>query len=166
MEQNPHEFIFKIDVAIRMQVIAKLEASPELPLSETVAPPFKGVYVLYWKHEIVYAGKALDTTLRGRLGEHTRKIARRQNISLDDMTCRFLTIGSNWLVRAAEDALITGYKPLWNKSGFGSHVPGIGRPGIRTSRWDREFPPTSLPLAQNNGILIECDRTFFTPADR
>jgi hypothetical protein len=141
MEQDSHEFIFEIDLAIRTQVIDKLEASPELPLSENVAPPRKGVYVLYWKHEIVYAGKALDTTLRRRLGEHNRKIAGRQNISLDDITCRFLTIESNWFVRAAEDALITGYKPLWNKSGFGSHIPGIGRPGIRISRWDREFPP-------------------------
>jgi len=80
MEQNPHEFIFEIDVAIRTQVIEKLEASPELPLSEYVAPPHKGVYVLYWRHEIVYAGKALDTTLRRRLGEHGRKIAGRHDM--------------------------------------------------------------------------------------
>ena len=92
MEQDAHEFIFEIDLAIRTQVIDKLEASPELPLSENVAPPRKGVYVLYWRHEIVYAGKALDTTLRRRLGEHGRKIAGRQNIFLDDITCRFLTI--------------------------------------------------------------------------
>jgi len=105
MEQNPQEFIFEIDVAIRMQVIEKLEASPELPLSEHVAPPRKGVYVLYWRHEIVYAGKALDTTRRRRLSEHGRKIAGRQNIFLDDMTCRFLIIESDWFVRAAEDAI-------------------------------------------------------------
>ena len=39
MEQDAHEFIFEIDLAIRTQVIDKLEASPELPLSENVAPP-------------------------------------------------------------------------------------------------------------------------------
>jgi hypothetical protein len=43
-------------------------------------------------------------------------------------------------VRAAEDALIQNYQPLWQKSGFGSHVPGRGRPGIRISKWDQEYP--------------------------
>ena len=105
-----------------------------------MAPLRRGVYVLYWKHTIVYAGKALNTTLRRRLGEHSRKIAGRQNITLDDMTCRFLTIDSDWFVRAAEDTLMTGYKPLWKYSGLGNHIPGIGWPGIRISRWDQEFP--------------------------
>ena len=40
-----------------------------------------------------------------------------------------------------EHALIESYDPEWNASGFGSHVPGRGRPGIRVSRWDKEFPP-------------------------
>jgi hypothetical protein len=75
--RTPQAFIFEIDLAIRTQVIDKLEASPELPLSEHVTPSRKGVYVLYRKHEIVYAGKALDTTLKRRLGEHARKIAGR-----------------------------------------------------------------------------------------
>ncbi len=80
-------------------------------------------------------------TLKRRLAEHTRKIAGRKNITVRRMTCRFLTIDSDWFVRAAEDALITSYKPLWNASGFGSHVPGRGRPGTRLSQWDQEFPP-------------------------
>lgn len=138
---DPHKFEFEIDRAIRTQVREKLEMSPELPLSEDVAPAKKGVYVLYWKGKLVYAGKALHTTLKRRLAEHTRKIASRKNITVSRMTCRFLTIESDWFVRAAEDALITSYKPLWNASGFGSHVPGRGRPGTRLSQWDREFPP-------------------------
>jgi hypothetical protein len=105
-ERDPHEFIFEIDLAIRTQVIQKLEASPELPLSETVAPALKGVYVLYWKRKLVYAGKALQVTLRRRLGEHARKIASRSGILLSQMSCRFLTTESDWFVRAAEDALI------------------------------------------------------------
>jgi hypothetical protein len=44
-------------------------------------------------------------------------------------------------VRAGEHALIESYEPEWNLSGFGSHVPGRGRPGIRRSKWDTEFPP-------------------------
>ena len=138
---DPHKFEFEIDRAIRTQVREKLEASPELPLSEGVAPAKKGAYVLYWKGKLVYAGKALRTTLKRRLAEHTRKIAGRRNIAVSQMTCRFLTIESDWFVRAAEDALISSYKPLWNASGFGSHVPGRGRPGTRVSQWDREFPP-------------------------
>jgi hypothetical protein len=51
-----------------------------------------------------------------------------------------LTIAGDWFVRAAEDALIQHCSPVWNKSGFGSHVPGVGRPGVRVSRWDTEFP--------------------------
>lgn len=138
---DPHEFVFEIDRAIRTQVMEKLKASPELPLTEDVGPAKKGVYALYKKGQLVYAGKALDITLRRRLAEHARKISGRKNISLKEMTCRFLTIESDWFVRAAEDALITGYQPLWQNSGFGSHVPGIGRPGVRVSRWDRDFPP-------------------------
>ena len=139
---DSHKFEFEIDRAIRTQVREKLEASPELPLSEGVAPAKKGVYALYWKGKLVYAGKALHITLKRRLAEHARKIAGRRNIAVSQMTCRFLTIESDWFVRAAEDALISTYKPLWNASGFGSHVPGRGRPGTRVSQWDRAFPST------------------------
>ena len=97
--------------------------------------------MLYWKGKLVYAGKALNTTLKRRLAEHARKVAGRRKIRLGQMTCRFLTIESDWFVRAAEDALITSYRPLWNLSGFGSHVPGRGRPGIEVSQWDKDFPP-------------------------
>jgi hypothetical protein len=135
-----HHFEFEIDVAIRRQVIDKLEASPAHPLVLSVAPPTTGVYALYRNDRLVYAGKALQTTLKTRLGQHYRKIATRQNIRTAEMTCRYLEIDSDWFVRAAEDALITNYRPEWNASGFGSHDPGRGRPGIRRSQWDTEFP--------------------------
>lgn len=143
MESDPHEFVFEIDVAIRTQVIDKLEASPLAPLTKDVAPALKGVYALYWNGNLVYAGKALHVTLKNRLAEHHDKIAGRTGISVKDMTCRFLTIKSDWFVRAAEDALIASYKPIWNASGFGSHAPGRGRLGVRLSRWDQEFPKPS-----------------------
>ncbi len=92
---DPHKFEFEIDRAIRTQVREKLEASTQLPLSEDVAPARKGVYVLYWKGKLVYADKALLTTLKRRLAEHTRKIAGRKNITVSRMTCRFLTIESD-----------------------------------------------------------------------
>jgi hypothetical protein len=135
-----HKFDFEFDKAYTAQLVSKFEASPARPLTEDVAPPEKGVYALYRKGKLVYAGKALQTTLKRRLGEHARKIASRKNISLKEMTCRFVTIDSDWFVRAGEHALIESYKPEWNASGFGSHVPGAGRPGIKTSKWDTDFP--------------------------
>lgn len=140
-----HEFFFEFDRAFNHQLVEKFEASPEHPLAPDVVPSQTGVqtgvYALYRKGQLVYAGKALNTTLARRLSEHYRKIARRRNIDVSDVFCRFLLIESDWFVRAAEDALIQHYTPLWQSSGFGSHVPGRGRPGIRTSRWDQEYPP-------------------------
>jgi hypothetical protein len=135
-----HKFVFEFDKAYNHQLITKFEASPPHPLSEEVAPPTTGVYALYWKGQLVYAGKALQSTLKRRLAEHARKIRSRQGIELDEVTCRFLEIDGSWFVRAAEDALITHYSPAWNLSGFGRHEPGSGRPGIRPCRWDQDFP--------------------------
>lgn len=140
---DKHEFVFEFDKAYNHQLIEKFEASPEHALTPEVAPRLKGVYALYHHADLVYAGKALDTTLGRRLAEHHRKIESRQNINVSDVSCRFLTIDGDWFVRAAEDALIQYYETAWQKSGFGSHVSGIGRPGTRTSRWDTEFPPRS-----------------------
>jgi len=138
---DQHEFFFEFDKAFNHQLIEKFEASPAHPLTEEVAPRCKGVYALYHRGDLVYAGKALQTKLGRRLSEHYRKIAGRRNIEVGDITCRFLVIEGDWFVRAAEDALIQNYNPLWQTSGFGSHVPGVGRPGTRVSRWDRDFPP-------------------------
>jgi len=139
---DEHHFVFEFDKAYNHQLIEKFEASPEHPLAVDVAPPIKGVYALYYRGELVYAGKALNTTLARRLAEHHRKIAGRRNIEVSEVTCRFLTIDGDWFVRAAEDALIQYYAPLWQNSGFGSHVPGRGRPGIRRSQWDTMYPST------------------------
>ena len=65
-----HKFFFEFDKAFTAQLIAKFQASPEHSLAEDVAPPEKGVYAIYRKSRLVYAGKALQTTLRRRLAEH------------------------------------------------------------------------------------------------
>src|SRR5438094_6091416 len=103
---DKHNFFFEFDKAFTAQLIQKFEASPAHRLTEDVASPEKGVYALYRKGKIVYAGKALDTTLKRRLAEHARKISARRNISLGEVTCRFLIIESDWFVRAGEHALI------------------------------------------------------------
>jgi hypothetical protein len=136
-----HQFVFEFDRAYNQQLIEKFEASPEHPLTPDVAQAQKGVYALYYRGELVYAGKALNTTVARRLGEHYRKIAGRTNIDVSEVSCRFLLIGGDWFVRAAEDALIQHYRPLWQSSGFGSHIPGRGRPGVRVSIWEKQYPP-------------------------
>ena len=144
---DPHHFDFDLDRGIREQVVEKLEASPLLTLARGVGPALSGIYALYFKGKLVYIGKASkDTTkskrtLRGRLSEHVSKIERRQNITVADMQCRYLTFDSEWWVFAAEFALMTHYEPEWNGSGFGSKQEGAGRPGTdRVSRWNDLFP--------------------------
>jgi len=127
--------------------VEKPEASPLLPLTKGAGPHASGIYALYFKDQLVYIGKASKgttkskRTLRARLDEHVSKISGRKNITLADMKCRYLTFDSEWWVFAAEFALMTHYRPEWNESGFGSKVPGIGRPGThRISRWNESFP--------------------------
>jgi len=144
---DPHHFDFDLDRGIRLQVVEKLEGSQSLPLTNRAGPQASGIYALYYKGDLVYIGKASKgttkskRTLRARLAEHATKIGDRQNIRLDDMSCRYLTFASEWWVFAAEFALISHYHPEWNESGFGSKVPGVGRPGThRVSRWNELFP--------------------------
>lgn len=144
---NPHYFDFDLDRGIRSQVVEKLESSPLFTLGKGVGPQASGIYALYFGNTLVYIGKASKgttkskRTLRARLSEHVSKISGRQNISLSDLKCRYLTFASEWWVFAAEFALITHYRPEWNESGFGSKVPGVGRPGThRVSRWNEQFP--------------------------
>jgi len=144
---DQHHFDFDLDRGIRAQVVEMLENSPLLSLSRGVGPQASGIYALYFRGKLVYVGKASKgttkskRTLRGRLAEHASKISGRQNIALANMKCRYLTFNSEWWVFAAEFALITHYKPSWNESGFGSKIPGVGRPGTdRVSRWNALYP--------------------------
>jgi len=151
-DDSEHRFEFDLDRGIRVQVVEKLEASPLLPLAKGIGPQDSGIYALYLLKDKnpVYVGKVSKDltkskrTLRSRLNEHVTKIESRRNITLADMTCRYLTFSSEWWVFAAEFALIVHYQPEWNESGFGSKTPGVGRPGThRVSRWDELFPKNS-----------------------
>lgn len=88
-----HHFDFDLDSAIRDQVVAKLDASPPLPLKRGIGPAESGIYALYFKSKLVYVGKASKgmtkskRTLRSRLNG---KIEKRQNITLDELECRYL----------------------------------------------------------------------------
>jgi len=147
MSSDPNRFSFDLDRAIRDQVTEKLDKAPLWPLTKDVGPKESGIYALYHKKKLVYVGKASrettksERTLRTRLNEHVGKISGRQNITLDEMECKFLTFDSEWWVFAAEYVLIAYYKPEWNGSGYGSKVPGAGRPGIKVSLWNQMYPP-------------------------
>ena len=149
-KDDPHHFDFDLDRGIREQVVEKLENSPLLALEKNVGPRSSGIYALYHADDPlpVYLGKASkgttksERTLRARLNEHVSKIKGVKSLSLADMKCRYLTLASEWWVFAAEYALIVHYNPAWNTTGFGSKVPGKGRPGTpqRISKFDKLFP--------------------------
>jgi hypothetical protein len=135
-------FRFNFTKAVQAQFEQQLNSQPQRPLAEPQAPNEPGVYLLYRSRKIVYVGSAVGgRKLANRLREHARKIGGRQNISLDEMTCRFLPVDEDWMAAAAEEMMIARYDPPWQGSGFGGHLPGRGRPGVRVSLWDEQFPP-------------------------
>lgn len=135
---DPHHFPLQFNA--HDLLVRQLDASPELPLAENVGAKSRGIYLLYWKGKLVYVGKAMGrTTIRNRLNQHRRKIESRTGLAAEQFSCRYLRMDDDWIVRAAEDDLIKHYGPAWNTTGFGSHVPGRGRPGVRTSKWDQDF---------------------------
>ena len=150
IKDDLHHFDFDLDRGIREQVVEKLQNSPLLALEKNVAPRSSGIYALYHADDPlpVYLGKASkgttksERTLRARLNEHVSKIKGVKGLNLTDMKCRYLTLASEWWVFAAEYALIVHYNPAWNTTGFGSKVPGKGRPGTRQriSKFDKLFP--------------------------
>jgi len=126
---------------IRMHLLERFEESPLLPFPPPRLPPATGIYGLYLRGQPVYIGKATGQNhLRMHLREHAHKIGGRKNIKLSQLRCRFLIIAEEW-VHYAEHHLIDHYKPAWNGSGFGSHVPGAGRPGVKgPPTWDQKYP--------------------------
>ena len=136
-----HACQFDVDKAYQDQLVSALEASPEHPLFGPEASRQPGVYVLFRSGLPVYVGQARE--LRSRLRDHLKKVDNRRGITIDEVSCRFLTIERMWEVARAEDALIRHYNPEWNGiPGFSMHVPGIGRPGRPgyVNEWDRRFP--------------------------
>jgi hypothetical protein len=150
---DQHEFVFEFDKAYNAQLIEKFEASPEHPLTLDVAPPLRGVYALYRSGQLVYAGKALPTTLRRRLNEHFAKIDSRLNISIEEMSCRFLTIQGSWFVRAAEDALSLTIVRPGTRVASGVTFLASADPGFGSAGGTRIFPFGLLP--QNDCCIIK-----------
>lgn len=132
-----HDFQVNVHEAVAEQLVRVLESSHAHPLSSSDAPERPGVYALYERkrREPIYVGKAA-TSLRHRLGEHSRKVGA-SGLKVDQYECRYLAVAEEWWVVLAETYLIRKYRPPWNGAGFAAHVPGRGRPGLRKSRWQR-----------------------------
>lgn len=82
--------------------------------------------------------------LSSRIREHSRNIAKAENLKLEDFSCRFIIFeatGSD-MISTVEAALIKIHKPLWNTvlDGFGNHTPGAGRFAQAKSDWDVIHP--------------------------
>lgn len=140
-----HRFAFNRAQTCREQALGQFEASPRHHLADQGAPDELGVYALYVgdAEGPVYVGKATKITLGWRLNEHARRIEGRENVELDQTSCRYLVIGGageEWVAASADNALIEHYRPDWDGSGFSGHVPGEGRPGTRERRWDAKYP--------------------------
>ena len=142
------EFRLSISQALTDQLQARLSA----PDPDALTPDNldglsarQGVYELYLAEDLVYVGSA-SRTLPGRLGQHMRKIAGRQNISVEDVGFTCLYVDEDLTVLAPEDRLIAvfrqeGVSP-WNFNGFGNKDPGRNRDGTEmpSGHFDRIYP--------------------------
>lgn len=142
-------FTFDLTGALAEQLDAALPALSPEPLSieklEDVNP-VPGIYQLYLCGDLVYVGKA-DRNLRGRLGDHYRKITGRLNIDIADMAFTGLYLEGTWIPVGPEQMLIKrregrGFKPIWNFNGFGDNDPGKERDttNFRSDHFDVLYP--------------------------
>ena len=128
----------------------------EAPLSEVIPPQLRtgdlpDDEVASLEFQLVYIGKTSGKgRLRGRLGDHYRKVDSRQGLSVDHILVRYLVIEHDWNTLFAEYHLIEAPElsaqppPPWNTNGFGMHAPGAGRPGKLTKppdHFDVLYPP-------------------------
>jgi len=136
-------FVLDFERAYTEQLLERLPSRPELPLSSHRAVDSPGVYILLQNGREVYVGKA-DRDLAGRLTRHADNISARHNISLDEMSCRYIYFLEHGLVKLAEPLLIDHFKRSglaeWNSRGFGSNDPGRRRDKGRPSWFDEQYP--------------------------
>lgn len=148
----PFQGHFDLDIvgALKEQLIAAFESLTPAPLS--AVPPFGeaqvsrdiGVYGLLYGGVLVYVGKA--DNLAKRLSEHAEKINGRQNVSVEDVSFKCLSVNPNWAAYAPESILIDYYSDAglceWNGNGFGPHDPGRKREetGKPPEGFDSRFP--------------------------
>lgn len=123
-----------------------------------------GIYAIYYigplgfyapisrSEHPIYVGKAdpakdkartvveQGTKLWARLNEHRKSISKSKNLKLDHFECRYLVVASGWQT-AAEEYLISLFRPVWNKQvklvfGIGKHGDSADTRLNRRSPWD------------------------------
>ncbi|WP_083681203.1 Eco29kI family restriction endonuclease [Archangium sp. Cb G35] len=136
-------FVLDFEKAYSEQLLKKLTGRPERPLRAHQAVNSPGIYILLQGGVEVYVGKA-DYDLAGRLSRHADNISARHNISLDEMSCRYIYFLEHGLVKLGEPLLIKHYnkkgRAKWNSRGFGSNDPGRKRDKGKTSWFDEKYP--------------------------
>ena len=142
--------------------VAHFQTQPLRSLDDRDDVQGPGIYALYYTGKIpeyepiantevpIYVGKAVAAgarkggvediakpALQLRLRDHAKSITQSDNLSLGDFLFRALPIMPVWIV-FAERALITRYKPVWNRclEGFGKHDQGRNRRNTARSWWD------------------------------
>ncbi|MEU2283521.1 GIY-YIG nuclease family protein [Streptomyces sp. NPDC013178] len=131
--ENHAEFKLSITKALGDQLAAALKTLTPAPLTEeniSSLPGHKGVYQLYRHDDPVYIGKA-DVTLGQRLRKHLKKLSGRENIHLEWMSFKALSVDEDFAAVAPEKLLIDRFQDSgeapWNENGFGINDPGVER---------------------------------------
>lgn len=136
-------FVLDFERAYSEQLRERLAGRPTRPLRAHQAVNHPGVYILLQNDIEVYVGKA-DRDLAGRLTRHADSISARHNISLDEMSCRYIYFLEYGLVKLAEPLLIEHFRGEgradWNSRGFGSNDPGRKRDKGKPSWFDEQYP--------------------------
>ena len=147
-------FDFDLGRAVLEQLIEKFEG---LSIGPMAAPsinsifPEQGVYQLFMRAKLVYAGKT-SKTLPSRLLRHHRLLSGRKNITLSDMGFKAVVIHRNWMPSVHERLVIDHYTGIgfceWNATGFGNNDPGRRREDTIKNRFDLDCPINeSFPCA-------------------
>ncbi len=137
---------------ISQQLSGKLEAISISPLDlETLGElesfqknenAVQGVYLLHYKGQPVYLGKAEN--VHSRLVQHLAKLSGRKNIDLGLVGYKALILDKSMSTAANEDVLIGIFQKthtgMWNGSGFGPKDPGKKRDNTRPGLFDRTYP--------------------------
>lgn len=170
-------------------------AQARLPLSELGKFYGSGVYAIYYCGDYepyrpisgtetpIYVGQAAPSQanahtardqgprLAARLNEHRKNIAKAETtLDLKDFEARFLVVQSGWET-AAEDYLISLFKPIWNSEtnilyGLGKHGDAAETRANKRSPWDtlhpgRQWAARSAEDAKTSGeILGDLGRHF------
>lgn len=122
----------------------------------------QGVYVLHYKGNPVYVGKA--SKMSARLSKHMKKISGRKGINLAQVSYKALLLDKSMSTAANETVLLglfqKNYAGMWNNGGFGPNDPGKERDTTKPGDFDSKYPiqekwPTTVTTPQTTvGALL------------